>query len=468
MRVDFRSLDKELGDVALRLCWRVREAGGTAYMVGGSVRDALLGRSVVEVDLEVFGLEAGPLRRLLSSEHRLDEVGVSFGVLKLRDFPIDVSLPRRESKTGRGHRGFEVAADPFMTLEEAARRRDFRINAILYDPLLEELFDPLGGVGDLEARILRHSSDRFVEDPLRVLRGMQFVARYELTAAPETLELCASLDPDDLARERIFEEWKKLLLLGERISLGLAFLRDADWLQHFPELEALVDCPQDPEWHPEGDVWVHTLLVMDAFAAHRLGDDREDLVVGLACLCHDLGKPATTVESDGRIRSRGHEAAGESPTRSLLGGFTSQESLIEEVVRLVQHHLKPRQLFEAKSGDGAVRRLARRVGRIDRLARVARADSRGRSRPQERREDDPSADWLEARAAALDLVARTPKPLILGRHLVERGLSPGPDFGPLLERCFEAQLDGAFGILDEGLLFLDKILRPTGEPPEKN
>jgi tRNA nucleotidyltransferase (CCA-adding enzyme) len=207
---------------------------------------------------------------------------------------------------------------------------------------------------------------------------------------------------------------------------------------------------------------------MDAFAAHRLGDDREDLVVGLASLCHDLGKPATTVESDGRIRSRGHEAAGESPTRSLLGGFTAQESLIGDVVRLVQHHLKPRQLFDAKSGDAAVRRLARKVGRIDRLARVARADSRGRSRPQERWEDDPAADWLEARAAALDLVARAPKPLILGRHLVDRGLSPGPDFGPLLERCFEAQLDGAFGILDEGLLFLDKILRPTGEPPEKN
>jgi len=213
-------------------------------------------------------------------------------------------------------------------------------------------------------------------------------------------------------------------------------------------------------------VWVHTGMVMDAFASDRLGDDREDLVVGLACLCHDLGKPATTVESGGRVRSRGHESAGELPTRSFLGRLTRQESLVEGVVPLVLHHLKPRQLFEAQSGDAAVRRLARKVGRIDRLARVARADARGRfPRPLE---DDLSADWLEARAADLDLVAQAPKALILGRHLIERGLSPGPDFGPLLERCFEAQLDGFFDTLDDGLVHLDKILRQIGVHPDTN
>lgn len=461
MKLALSLADPELRDILERLCRRVALAGGRAWLVGGSVRDALLDRKVEELDIEVFGLQPGRLRRLLEEEWKVDEVGEAFAVLKLRRLPIDVSVPRRERKTGVGHRDFVIDADPGMSVEDAARRRDFTINSMLWDPLEERLEDPFGGAGDLDDRILRHTSERFAEDPLRVLRGMQLCARFLLEAHPETVALCRRMDMEGLPRERLFGEWRKLLLEGEEISRGLDFLELTGWLSHFPELEALVGCPQDPEWHPEGDVWTHTLLVMDAFAQDRIGEEWEDLVVGFACLCHDLGKPATTREEEGRIRSRGHEAAGEEPTRSFLGRLTLQSALVEQVVPLVLDHLKPRQLYEQGAGDAAVRRLANKVGRIDRLVRLARADSRGR--PPLPPDAEAFGSWLLERAKGLALEREKPRPLVMGRHLIERGLRPGPHFGPILGRCFEAQLDGEFETLEGALRYLDRVLAERDE-----
>ncbi len=453
--LDFRPRDPAVWQAVLALCRVVAEAGGRAHLVGGSVRDALLGLELVDFDVEVFGLESAALRTLIEKVHAVDFVGEAFGVFKLRRLPIDVSLPRRETKVGGGHRGFEIAADPAMSFEQAARRRDFTINAIAFDPLRGILIDPFAGVDDLRLLLLRHTSERFAEDPLRVLRGMQLVARFELTADPTTLELCAALDDADLAPERIFEEWRKLLVLGRRPGLGLRFLRAAAWAGRIPELAALIDCPQDPEWHPEGDVWIHTCHTLDAFAAARIGDPWEDLVVGLACLCHDLGKPATTRFADGRWRSLGHEDAGETPTRALLARMTSQRDLVDQVTPLVLHHLKPRQLFSARAGDAAVRRLARKVGRIDRLVRVARADAGGR--PPLPIDDDEAGRWLLAQAERLQVAAAAPRPLVMGRHLVAHGMTPGPSFGPLLDRCYRAQLDGRFEDLEGGLAYLERL-----------
>jgi tRNA nucleotidyltransferase (CCA-adding enzyme) len=463
MKLEF-STRQEVFEAVLRLCEAVAEAGGRALLVGGCVRDAVLGSEIEDFDLEVFGLAPQRLRSVVEGEYEVDLVGEAFGVLKLRRWPIDVSLPRRESKSGLGHRGFEIFADPDLGVEEAAARRDFTINAILYDPLAPELLDPHQGVQDLKNGILRATSGKFSEDPLRVLRGMQLVARFGLQPDPGTLGLCRRIEPEGLARERIFEEWKKLILRGARPSAGLGFLRDCGWVRHFPELEALIACPQDPEWHPEGDVWTHTLHVMDAFADERVGDPWEDLVVGLACLCHDFGKPATTRCVDGRVRSLGHEAAGEAPTRSFLAGLTNQEKLVDEVLPLVAHHLKPLELYRVGAGSSAVRRLARKVGRIDRLVRTARADSRGR--PPLVFDGFPAGDWLLDRAERLKLAAEAPQPLVMGRHLLARGLAPGPQLGRLLERCFEAQLDGRFETLERGLAFLDALLSAQREEDE--
>lgn len=454
---DHTRLDEALD----RLCRAVQRAGGRAWVVGGAVRDAVLGLAVTDLDVEVHELPAARLESVLAENFAIDAVGRAFGVIKLRGVPIDVSLPRRESKSGQGHRGFMVESDPFLGLEAAARRRDFTMNAMAFDPLTHQLVDPFKGREDLADRRLRHCSDAFVEDPLRVLRGMQFAARFGLEGDPQTVALCRTIDREGLADERVWHEWRKLLLLGRRPSAGLAFLQDTEWLHHFPELAALVDCPQDPQWHPEGDVYTHTGLCLDAFARQRTGDDDEDLVVGLAVLCHDLGKPLVTQkDQDGRLRSPGHEQAGLDTVKEFLLRLTGQPSLVRQVLPLVAAHGRPKQLHEARAGDAAIRRLARDVERIDRLMRVVRADQGGRGIASDL--DPACARWVEERAGALAVLDDGPLPLVMGRHLIKLGVPPGPWVGRALRACYEAQLDGAFDDERGGVAFLREWLERHG------
>ena len=423
-------------------------------LVGGCVRDWLTGIQAKDVDVEVFGVSPDTLKNVLSRSFELDLVGQSFGVVKLRHLNVDVSLPRRESKRGLGHKGFDIDSDPSLSMPEAASRRDFTINAIYRDPLTDELVDPYGGVDDLKNRILRHVSDKFAEDPLRVLRGMQLVARFGLTPAAETVDVCRGIDPEGLPPERQFEEWEKLLVKGVHMSKGLDFLKATGWTRHYPELAALVGCEQAPEWHPEGDVWNHTCCCLDAFARRR--DERvpaeceerdEDLIVGLAVLCHDFGKPATSRWDPKvkRIRSIGHDEAGVKPTLSFLRRLTNEERILKQVPPLVQFHMAPFSYWKSKAKDAAIRRLAIKVGSIRRLIRVARADDEGRPPFPS---DTAPLDWLEAAAERLRVAASVPKPILKGRHLLEMGYRPGPEMGRLLARSFEAQLDGAFFDLD--------------------
>jgi tRNA nucleotidyltransferase (CCA-adding enzyme) len=448
MKIDLSTLDDELRRAMLDIASLVKGAGGRALMVGGAVRDLLSGvKDVKDVDLEVFGLSPDELQLIIGAKYDFDPCGVSFGVLKLHHLDIDVSLPRRETKRGTGHKGFLIDSDPSLSVSEAATRRDFTINAIYYDPLDERIEDPHGGEADLRGRILRHVSAKFAEDPLRVLRGVQFIARFDLSPAPETVEVCRAMTMEGLPAERLFEEWSKLLLKGKMIGKGLAFLRDTGWVRFFPELERLIGCEQDPHWHPEGDVWNHTCLCLDAFARRRTGDPREDLVVGLAVLCHDFGKPATTAYDPvrRRIRSLGHDEAGVEPTLSFLRRLTNEERLLKEVPPLVQCHMQPFAMWKGKVGDSAVRRLAARVVRIDRLIRVARADDEGR--PPECSGGSSGGEdlaWLAAAAERLKVADAAPRPLLMGRDLIAMGFKPSPKFGEWLAACYEAQLDGAF------------------------
>ncbi|MBO5751765.1 MAG: CCA tRNA nucleotidyltransferase [Kiritimatiellae bacterium] len=436
----------------------VRQSGGRALLVGGCVRDKILGHSPKDFDIECFGLSAPELQRLLGSKFELDLVGASFGVIKLKGHNIDVALPRRETKLGLGHRAFEMAYDPSLTLKEAAARRDFTINAIYCDPLTGETLDPWDGIRDLEKRIMRHVSDHFKEDPLRVLRGMQFSSRFELTAASETIAVCRTIEPEGLARERQLGEWTKLLLQGKVISKGLTFLRDTKWTRHYPELEKLIGCKQDPHWHPEGDVWNHTLCCLDSFASERIGNEREDLIVGLAVLCHDFGKPSSTFfdRKKKRIRSLGHDEAGKEPTLSFLSRLTNEESLIKAVIPLVRLHMRPFAMWRGNASDSAIRRLAAEAQRIDRLLRVASADDAGRPPfPLERE----SILWLAKRAEKLAVADSAPKPLVMGRDLMAIGMSPGPKFGILLKKAYNAQLDGKFSTREDGISFIKKLIK---------
>jgi len=430
----------------------IRRAGGRTWLVGGSLRDLVVGRQPHDLDLEVSGLPPGQLHALLTEQFSVQFVGKAFGVFKVQGLPIDISIPSRMlTDHASSVPGLLRQSDPDMDIDESLARRDFTINAMAWDPDTLELRDPFNGRADLDAHVLRHASDHFGEDPLRVLRGMQLAARFGLTAAPETIALCKTLTQEGQPSERLWEEWKRLLLQSIKPSIGLQFLSDCNWLRFYPELAALQGCEQDPVWHPEGNVWIHTLHCLDWFATERTGHHDDDLVVGLGILCHDFGKPATTTNDFGRITSRGHEPEGEAPTRHFLERLTNQDDLINEVIPLVLCHLRPRALHDANASDSAVRRLARQVKRIDRLVRVARADHAGR--PPKLFDGFPAGEWLLERARRLEVEDQAPAPIVMGRHIMGLGAQPGPDMGQLLDVCYEAQLDGIFSTLDEGIVF---------------
>jgi tRNA nucleotidyltransferase (CCA-adding enzyme) len=451
MPVRFRIEDPALAGPLRQIEQLVRRAGGRTWLVGGCIRDLVLGRQPRDLDLEISGLPPGQLHALLTEHFSVQFVGKAFGVFKLRGLPVDISIPSRMLTDNESAQGLLRQSDPDMDIDEALARRDFTMNAMAWDPDTLELRDPFNGRADLDAHVLRHASDRFREDPLRVVRGLQLAARFGLTAAPETVALCKTLTQDGQPGERLWEEWKRLLLQGITPSLGLQFLSDCGWLRFYPELAALQGCEQDPIWHPEGDVWSHTLHCLDWFAMERTGNQDDDLIVGLGILCHDFGKPATTTTDFGRITSRGHEPEGEAPTRRFLERLTNQDDLINEVIPLVLCHLRPRALHEANASDSAVRRLARQVKRIDRLVRVARADHAGR--PPKPFDEFPAGTWLLERARRLEVEDQAPTPLVMGRHLLELGVPPGPDMGRLLDACYEAQLDGEFTAADQGIAY---------------
>jgi tRNA nucleotidyltransferase (CCA-adding enzyme) len=432
-----------------------------AYLVGGCVRDGLLGHPCKDFDIEVYGINPEALQSALARWGRIDAVGKSFGVVKLSTdgHVFDFSLPRRDSKSGPGHRGFEITFDPALSPREAASRRDFTINAMMFDPHRQEVLDFFGGEADLRNRVLRHTSAAFIEDPLRVLRGMQFAGRLNLTAAPETLALCRQIavTHSELAVERVREEWIKWATKSVCPSAGLRFLRDSGWLVHYPELAALVGVPQDPEWHPEGDVWTHTLACLDALVslpAWQDSEPRRRLFLSLAVLAHDFGKPACTHEADRggrrRIVSPGHEPAGGPLAAAFLERLAMPESYGAPVVPLVINHLVH---LNAPTPRG-VRRLAQRLipATIEDLLVVITADSFGR--PPRPRDVPPGVTALREAAAQLQLEHSAPRPILQGRHLTASGHAPGPSFKRILDAAFEAQLDGEFQDLDGALVWL--------------
>ena len=459
----------------LRLARAVRAEGGRALAVGGCVRDALMGRAPKDWDVEVYGVEPARLRALLEGLGRVDTVGEAFTVYKLGPH-LDVSLPRRERKSGRGHRGFVIEGDPGMTVEEAARRRDFTVNAVLADPLTDEILDPFDGQGDLRRKLLRAvSRDTFAEDSLRVLRAAQFAARFEFDVDEETVERCRTIELTDLPPERVWGELEKILLRAARPSVGFEWLaRLGATPQLFPEVHALVGVPQEYEWHPEGPVDVHTRLVLDR--ARELIDDLpypKQVTVMLAALCHDFGKPATTEFVEGRIRSRGHDEAGVQPTLAFLDRlkiFTLDGYDVRaQVVELVRAHLKPGEFYKKRGevGEGAFRRLALRC-ELELLYRVARADTLGRNAPwvpPERRFDAVPQEWFIARARELEVQERAPAPLLMGRHLLEMGLKPSPLVGEIRRAVYELQLDGRVRTLEEAVTAARDVLRAKGYSP---
>ena len=424
----------------------LQAGAGDCLFVGGYVRDFLLGVGSKDIDIEVYGLNYDEIARTLGEHFRIDVVGQSFGVIKV-GHNIDVSIPRRESKTGVGHTAFHVETDSNLTPPEAFGRRDFTINAIGMR-LDGSLCDPYNGRDDLQRKILRATTDAFGEDPLRVLRGMQFSARFGFETEPRTLELCRSLLPEfeSLAAERVWAEWYKWAVKGRYPSKGLQFLRDTGWVEKFPELATLIGCRQNPNWHSEGDVFAHTLWVCNE--AERITretplpeNERAELM--FAALCHDFGKPETLIFSDeyGWISPK-HAAVSGPLTKTFLSRMKAPHHLIARTVPLVLEHMTPSLIpADAVPADTVVRRLAVRLAptNIRMWGNLCLADRRGSGGLKNR--EGRVIHWLNA-PERLEILDAPPAPLLQGRDLIPLGMEPGPEMGRLLKAAYEAQLDG--------------------------
>ncbi len=445
----------------------LQKQNAKAIVVGGSVRDHFLELPIKDYDIEVYGLEnMEQLEELLGEYGSVNLVGKSFGVLKFnyKGEEYDFSFPRSESKVGKGHRGFDVEVDGSMSFEKAARRRDFTVNALGYDVEEKRFIDPFGGLEDIEQKKLRHIDDEtFVEDPLRVYRAVQFCARFGYQLADETFVLCKRMVEEgmleELPKERVYTEFVKLLIKAPKPSLGFELMRELGILRYFPELEALIDVVQSPQWHPEGDVWVHTMMCVDEMAG-LLGDDETlNLKYMFAILCHDLGKATTTtIDEDGRIRAKGHEEAGLEPTKSLMYRLMDEHDFIKSLLPLVEHHLKPSQFYAGGAKASAIRRLATKVN-IEELLVVAKADFLGRTTEAALTRNYKAGAWLSDQASKLNVNTKPLEHLLQGRDLIELGLEPSPKFTDILNEVYTLQIEGNVENKDEALRYVkDKYL----------
>lgn len=417
---------------------RVHALGGSAYYVGGYVRDRLLGRDSKDIDIEIHGITEDALIELLSDMGETASFGRSFGIHTLRGTGIDIALPRTERSTGQGHRQFDVSVDPFIGTEAASSRRDFTINALMQDVLTGEILDYHGGREDLEKGIIRHVSDAsFADDPLRVLRAASFASRLGFAIAEETASLCRSIDISQLSSERIEEELAKALLGSDSPSVFFEELRRMDQLSFwFPELEALIDLPQDPIYHPEGDVWVHTMEVIDRAAIFR-EKTKEPLSFMLLCLCHDFGKAVTTEFIKGRYHAYQHEVKGIPVIESFLRRIVKEKSIRRYVTGMVPLHMRPNVAAFSKPSVKSTNRLFYEAASPGDLVYFAICD-----KPVLAGEENftGDSDFLWERLSVFE--ATMAKPHITGKDLIEAGISPGEELGRLLDYALKLRLAG--------------------------
>jgi tRNA nucleotidyltransferase (CCA-adding enzyme) len=424
--------------MAREVARQVAEHGGRTFYVGGFVRDALMHRENKDVDIEVHGITPSCLEDILDALGQRMAIGESFGIFGLKGYSLDIAMPRKEEARGQGHRDFDILVDPFIGTEAAARRRDFTCNALMQDVLTGQIVDHFGGVDDLRAGVLRHvSSESFAEDPLRVLRAAQFAARFDFRVAEETVALCRGMGLQHLPRERIEGELKKALLKAERPSGFFQVLRRMDQLRvWFPELHALIGVPQNPKYHAEGDVWNHTMLVLDEAAKLRHLVENPYWFM-LAALTHDFGKAICTEEKNGVLHAYEHEIKGLPLIQQFLRRITSETKLIAYVLNLAELHMKPNTVAGAQSSEKVTTRMFDQAIDPEGLVCIALADDRGRISHAHQGDHE---EFLRQRLALFR--HRMAQPYVMGRDLIEAGLKPGAEFTELLNYAHKLRLAG--------------------------
>jgi len=444
----------------------ILQIGARPIIVGGFVRDSLIGNSSKDIDIEVFGIKTlSELEKILTPFGSVKEVGKSFGVLKVTidELELDISMPRTEIKTGSKHKDFTVTTDGSLTFAKAAIRRDFKMNALGFDIKTKKILDPFDGLKDIKNRTISHINDEtFTEDPLRILRAIGFASRFNFKIENSTKELCKKMITQGalqhLSKERIYEEIKKILLKSKKPSIAFNLANELDINKNlFPEIEALRGVKQREKYHPEGDVFVHTLMALDVMAKHKENNEKIKLILMFATLCHDFGKATTTKFINGEYRAHGHEVASVKIAKNFLNRLTNDKSLIEAILPLVHHHGEPSKFHQNNVSDGAIRRLANKVN-ISLLVEVSQADSLGRTTEDALNGYYPAKKWLLKRADHLNVRDKSPKHIIQGRHLIELGLSPSAEFKKILDEVFEAQMDNEFAELHNAKKWLKKYL----------
>jgi len=418
--------------LARALAADIAEKGGCAYYVGGVVRDAIMGVDCKDIDIEVYGISPQTLREIIAGHGELLEKGASFGVLGLRHSDLDIAMPRTERRTGDKHTDFDVTVDPFLSTREASMRRDFTINAMMQNVLTGEIVDHWHGREDLENRVIRCVNEQtFREDALRVFRAAQFAARLDAGIDDDTLALCADIDVTQISVERVFEEMSKALLKAERPSVFFRELRRMDHLKEFfPEIAACIGVEQNPRFHPEGDVFEHTMLVIDCAAKLR-GRAKEPLMFMISALMHDLGKiVATEVQEDGKITAYGHEVLGLPTVERQLRRLTNHQKLIEYVLNQTELHMRPNKLAQSNSRKKKTRMLFDLSVCPEDLILLSRADASGKLDAPYNEENER---YLRERLEDYREIMK--RPMVTGRDLMEAGLKPGEHFKALLQRA---------------------------------
>ena len=425
-------------EMAKRIAEEVTKNGGQAYFVGGYVRDLLSGDEGKDIDIEIHGLTPDELKGVLDSLGQRLDIGESFGIFGLKGYSLDIAMPRRETCRGSGHRDFDIFVDPHIGTLGAAKRRDFTINAMMQNVLTGEIVDHFGGREDLKKRVLRHVDDSsFAEDPLRVLRGAQFAARFEFDIAEETKDLCRSMELSALAKERILGELEKALLKAKKPSIFFEVLRKMDQLSvWFPELEGLIGVPQNPKYHSEGDVWVHTMMVLDEAAKLR-NNVANQLGFMLSALCHDFGKAVATEVIDGEIHAYAHEVKGLPLAEGFMRRLTNEHNLIKYVLNMTEHHMKPNVLASVNASIKSSNKMLDNSVDPAGLICLAIADGLGKESPREY--VSHNAYFEERYRIYHEYMAR---PYVTGQDLIDAGLKPGKDFSDYLAYAHKLRLAG--------------------------
>lgn len=424
----------KINSIEYKIAQKVKDAGGRVFYVGGYVRDKLLNIENKDIDIEVHGIEPETLNEILKEFGTPLTYGKSFGIVSLRDYHLDIAMPRTETSYGIGHRDFDIKIDPYVGYEKAARRRDFTINALMQDVITDEILDYFNGLDDLKNGIIKAVDPiSFIEDPLRVLRAAQFASRFNFKIDEETINLCSSIDITQISKERVMEELKKAFLKSDKPSIFFNVLRQMNQLDYwFKEIKDLINTPQDPIYHPEGDVYNHTMDVLDRSIIYK-NEVSDQFEFEMLALVHDLGKVVTTETINGRIHAYGHEIKGLPLIKSLLNRLDNEKHLKKYLLNMTPLHMRLYSLVQNNSSNKSFNHLFDEAIEPKDLIYFTIID----------KSDKTPDEYIDRMFKQLDIYEQIMNtPHVEGDDLIKMGFKPDKNFKVLLDYAHKMRLAG--------------------------